>query len=61
MILQLINDAQAMDAEVICSEEGAQTIFEDFVLTQLMPEAQEEKDNVLLIFGQLSNDDAELN
>jgi len=61
MIQQIINDAKAMEAETILSEEDAQKAYEDFVKdTNGSIEAKENKEAVMLELEQLANYKAEL-
>merc|ERR1719217_958595 len=69
MIQQIINDAKAMEAEAIKSEEDAQKAYEDFVkdTNASIEEKQkdiinksEEKENVIIELEQLSNENADL-
>merc|ERR1712038_1173374 len=61
MIQEIINDAKAMEAEAIRSEEDAQKAYEDFVKeTNASIETKKSKEAVMLELEQLSNYDAEL-
>merc|ERR1719263_790581 len=76
MIQQIINDAKAMEAEAIKSEEDAQKAYEDFVKdtnasieeknksivnkTEDKVEAETEKETVMTELEQLANEDADL-
>merc|ERR1719420_2761559 len=68
MIQQIINDAKAMEAEAIRSEEDAQKAYEDFVNKSEekakaegdLVDAQEAKEAVMLELEQLSNYKAQL-
>merc|ERR1719217_596244 len=69
MIQQIINDAKAMEAEAIKSEEDAQKAYEDFVkdTNASIEEKQkdiinksEDKENVIIELEQLSNENADL-
>merc|ERR1719240_724979 len=68
MIQQIINDAKAMEAETIRSEEDAQKAYEDFVNKSEtkakaeadLVEAKENKEAVMLELEQLANYKAEL-
>merc|ERR1711907_909507 len=60
MIQQIINDAKAMEADAIRSEEDAQKAYEDFVKETNASIEAESKENVLLELEQLSNYNAEL-
>merc|ERR1711978_627577 len=58
MIEEIINDAKAMEAEAIRSEEDAQKAYEDFV--KETNASKEAKEAVMLELEQLSNYNAEL-
>merc|ERR1719424_659158 len=68
MIQQIINDAKAMEAEAIRSEEDAQKAYEEFVNKSEtkakaeadLVEAKENKEATMLELEQLSNYKAEL-